>query len=131
MGERIQHIAGIVMALAFIALLAMMNSSVLSIGTSVNDRLNRTSGMTEMHELQAFNDTRVTGTTVISAIKNYDNLYNYDMEIYVDGNPYGAADGAKNYSWAATHINPTASFEAKLNVNANGVTSGITFTTVP
>lgn len=131
MGQRIEHIAGIVFALMFIAILALMNSNVIGIGNSVNDQLSRTYEATEMRELASFDDTKVTGSTVISAIKNYDNLYHYDMEIYVDGESYGAAAGARDYAYASTHIDPTASFSAALEANANGVTNAIWFTSTP
>lgn len=123
MGERIQHIAGIVFALMFIAILAMINSSVLDIGGSVNDRLVRTYGVTEMHELQAFDDTTVTGATVRSAINNADVLYDYELEVWVDGTQYG--DGHADPS----SIRPDAMYEASLDINANGMTTGIRFTT--
>lgn len=129
MGQRIQHIAEVVFALMFIAIIALMNSNVLGIGNSVNAQLSRTYEATEMRELASFDNTMVTGSTVISAVKNYDNLYNYDMAIYVDGTPYGAAAGAKDYSYASTHIDPTSSFNASLEANSNGVTTGIRFTT--
>lgn len=129
MGQRIEHIAGIVFAMMFIAILALMNSNVLGIGNSVNAQLSRTYEATEMRELASFDNTTVTGSTAISAIKNYDNLYNYNMAIYVDGTPYGAATGAKDYAYASTHIDPAASFNAVLDVNSNGVTTGIRFTT--
>lgn len=132
MGERIQHVAGIVFALMFVALLAMINSNVLGIGNSVNDRLERTYGTTEMHELLAFDDTRVTGSTVISAIKNYDSLYEYDMVINVEGDEYGDSDmGYHDYNYARSHISPADSYTAELDTNANGMTTGITFTKVP
>lgn len=53
------------------------------------------------------------------------------MEIYVDGESYGAAAGARDYAYASTHIDPTASFSAALEANANGVTNAIRFTSTP
>lgn len=129
MGERIQHVAGIVFALMFVAILAMMNANVLGIGSSVNDRLARTYGMTEMHELQAFDETTVTGSTVISAIKNYDTLYDYNMVITVDGTNYGDTNaGYRSYAEAVRNISPTNSYTAELVTNSNGMTTGINFT---
>lgn len=136
MGERIQHSALIIFALAFIAILAMMNGTVRDIGSSVNGQLTRTYAATEMHELQAFDDTKVTGTTVISAIKNYNSLYSYDMGISVTTSrgtyTYGAGGAYGSYdvtnSGDSRYINPTKSFSASLAENANGVITGIEFT---
>lgn len=135
MGERIQHSALIIFALAFIAILAMMNGTVRDIGGSVNGQLTRTYAATEMHELQAFDDTKVTGTTVISAIKNYNSLYSYDMGIAVTTSrgtyTYGAGGTYDSYdvtnSGDSRYINPTKSFSAALVENGNGVITGIEF----
>ena len=71
MGNRIQSIAGTIFALAFIAVMAMIQMNVLGIGNNINDQLARTNIATEMHELAAFDDTTVTGATrlVLQPIK--------------------------------------------------------------
>lgn len=137
MGSRIQSIAATCFALMFVALMALMQTNVLSIGNNVNDQLHRTNVNTEIHELAAFDDTTVTGATVISAIKNYQTLYRYDMTIVVKtkanaaGTSYGAGQANPDYTVTspsnARYINPTKSFTATLKPNANGVLTTIEF----
>lgn len=135
MGNRIQTVAGIIFALAFVAILAMMNTTVIDIGESVNGQLSRTYETTELQELKAFDDTTVTGATVISTIKNYDSLYTYDMTIKVKTGSttttYGANGTYKKYTTTnasdAKYINPAKSYKATLESNANGVYTTISF----
>lgn len=142
MAERIQHIAGIIFALAFVALLALLNTNAINIGQNVNRQLSRTSTASETYELQAFDGTTVTGATVISAIKNYDALTAYDMAISVvtkSGSvsvttTYGAGGTYVKYDPtsqpANTRITPTKSFRAELVENINGILNGVKFTEI-
>ena len=125
MSERIQEIAGIIFALAFVAILAMISTGVIDMGTSVNNRLSRSYADTEAYELQAFDNVKVTGSTVISAVNNRDNLYTIPLTITLNGNEITSTStsyGAVNY------VNSGASYNASLLVNANGVVYGIAFT---
>lgn len=140
MAHRIQEVVSVIFALAFVSLLAMMNGNVIVIGQNVNRQLNRTSVAAESYELQAFNDTNVTGATVISAIKNFDALTNYELCIEVTTKnsgaaittTYGAGGTYRQYSPAAqpsnTRITPTKSFHATIAENINGVLTAIEFT---
>lgn len=125
MSERIQEIAGIIFALAFVAILAMISTGVIDMGTSVNNRLSRSYADTEAYELQAFDDVKVTGSTVISAVNNRDNLYTIPLTITLNGNEITST--STSYG-AANYVNSGASYNASLLVNANGVVYGIAFT---
>ena len=131
MSNRLQTIAEIIFALAFIAVLALISSGVLSFGQNVNQQISRTNAVTEMRELRAFDDTSVTGATVISAIRNYDSIYNYALTITVT-NPSGTktygAGGTAAYDVSSNFINPTDSYKATLNYNTNDVVTGVVFT---
>lgn len=134
MGNRIQTVAGIIFALAFVAILSMMNTTVVDIGESVNGQLSRTYKTTELQELKAFDDTTVTGATVISTIKNHDSLYTYDMTIEVETGSTTTTYGAGGYDkYTATnasdakYINPAKSYKAELIQNENDVYTTIKF----
>ena len=126
MGDRIQHIAGIIFALAFIAVLAMINVNVVGIGVDVNNKLSRSYADTEAYELQAFDQTKVTGSTVISAVNNRDNLYTTPLEVRLNGTTVTSVSTTPG---AANYVNSAASYNASLLVNSNGIVYGIAFTT--
>lgn len=127
MSNRLQSIAEIVFALTFVGLLALICTGVLRFGGNVNQQITRTNAVTEMHELRAFDDTIVTGDTVISAIRNYDNIYEYDLTINVGSTVYGAG-GITSYDPSTGGISPTDSYSASLITNTNGIVTGIQFT---
>ncbi len=129
MSNRLQSIAEIVFALAFIAILSMIASGVFKFGGNVNEQIQRTNAATELHELRAFDGTTVTGETVISAIRNHNTLYSYDLTITVGGTNYGA--GGTTFDITSGAVNPAAAYSATLDTNGNGVVTGITFTPVP
>lgn len=125
MGDRIQQIAGIIFSLAFIAILAMINTSVLGFGANVNDRLTRSYAATEAYELEVFDDQKVTGSTVISAVNNRENLYTAPLVIQLNG---AEVTSTSTTPGAANYVNSGASYTAELLENANGVIYGIAFT---
>lgn len=125
MGDRIQQIAGIIFSLAFIAILAMINTSVLGFGTNVNDRLTRSYAATEAYELEVFDDQKVTGSTVISAVNNRENLYTAPLVIQLNG---AEVTSTSTTPGTANYVNSGASYTAELLENANGVIYGIAFT---
>ena len=126
MGERIQQVAGIIFALAFIAILAMINTNILGFGTSVNDKLARSYADTEAYELQAFDDTRFTGSTVISAVNNRENLYTTPLEIHLNGT---VVTSVSTTPGSANYVNSAGAYTAQLLVNTNDIVYGIEFTT--
>lgn len=139
MGSRIQHIAFIVFALLFVAIIAVINTGILNMGTNANKTLSTTVQTSNSSTMELYNDARISGDTVASAAKNPNSLANTAMKIYVvtkathvmptnketglydNDNKYQAKSGADNY------INSSAQFESHLLQNGNGVTSGILF----
>lgn len=136
MGDRIQKIAGIIFALAFIGILATMNQQVIHFGTNVNRQINTSSAASVSYELEPFNGTIVSGDTVISAIKNRNSLTSASLNIKVENSTgveleYNDNGGLEKYDPATGTIGPQERFEATLNTNANGVVSEIFFKYIP
>ncbi|WXR61384.1 hypothetical protein WG909_13930 [Peptostreptococcaceae bacterium AGR-M142] len=140
MNKKILIVATLVFALAFVAVLAVMNSGLLSTASNANKKLSNTLSMTSDYELETYNGTTVTGDTVISAIKNAKTLSsNTKLEIEVktkEGatDKYGFVDGKDDFTdYTETDsrdndfINPTANFEASLTKNDNDIITGIEF----
>ena len=132
MGDRIQKIAGIIFALAFIGILAAMNQQVIRFGQNTNRQVNQTATASVSYELEPFNGTIVSGDTVISAIKNRNTLTSANLSIKVE-NSYGNVEeyndngGLNRYDPSTGGIGPQDRYEASLNTNANGVVSEIFF----
>lgn len=142
MGNRIQSIASMVFALAFVALLAILNTNILGIGQSVNKQLDNTHIAIQESTLNDFNDTLVTGQTVINTIKNRDKLYDYELQIIVKtangGDTTYGPDGEDSYDSNqisvsdADYINPVKSFKANIEYDngtddGNNIVTGIVF----
>lgn len=139
MGSRIQHIAFIVFALLFVAIIAVINTGILNMGTNANKTLSTTVQTSNSSTMELYNSTKISGDTVAAAAKNPNSLSNTAMKIYVvtkathvmptdmanglydNDNKYQAKSGADNY------INSSAQFDSYLVENNNGVTSGVLF----
>ena len=121
MSERIQWVAGIIFALAFVALLSMMNMDVLRYGASVNSRVNNQIAVSESYEMQSFDGTVVTGDTVKSAIKNQNTMYTHNLEIKVDNVVYPVNSNTDS-------IGLSTKYTATLITNPNGIITGVEFT---
>lgn len=142
MGDRIQQVATTIFALAFAALLAVLSSNFLFTGVTINEQMSRTYANNEMYELNKLSEASVSGATVISAIKNYDVIYDYKIEILVETNSGRAAYGAEitsdggyqrnptNYTDTSSmyYINPQAKFEGEIIRNNNDIITSIKFT---
>lgn len=123
MGNRIQTMASIIFALFFVAILAQMNTSVLKFGADMNGKVNNTLTVSENYELDAFDNTQVTGDTVISAIHNRETLCsNRPIEISINGYVITGNDDA-----AINSISPSRVYTATLMRNANDVVQTIDF----
>lgn len=135
MGSRIQHIAFIVFALLFVAIIAVINTGILNMGTNANKTLSTTVQTSNSSTLELYNSTTIAGDTVAAAAKNPNSLANTSMSIYVvtkamtalpskpydNNNKYQAKSGDPDY------INSSAQFNSYLLQNSNGVISGILF----
>lgn len=124
MSERIQWVASIIFALAFVALLSVMNMDVLHYGANVNNRVNNQIAVSESYELQNFDGTVVTGDTVRSAIKNQDTMYTSKLEIRI-GSDWDSASIADPNA-----ISLSSTYTAHLHRNNNDIIVGVYFAPV-
>lgn len=138
MGSRVQKIAFLIFALMFVAIMAVLNTSVLTLGTSANDQLT-TVVASDDSTLSIYDDTTVYGSTVINCAKNPNGVTSTPVNVQVitgDGNDttYGTLDDADSDSYTvsnasdAGYINRTAKFHADIDTNENGVVDLIIFT---
>lgn len=133
MGSRIQHIAFIVFALLFVAIIAVINTGILNMGTNANKTMSTTVQTSNSSTLELYNNTTISGDTVANAAKNPDSLANTSMKVFVvtkDQNTqktYNNGDKYKAKSGDPSYINSSAQFQSYLCENDNGVVSGILF----
>lgn len=133
MGSRVQKIAFLIFALMFVAIMAVLNTSILTLGTSSNEQLTSVVASDDS-PLSVYDDTTVYGATVIQAAKAPDNVTSTPLEIIVktSSNTSGATykgDTTYNITDAsnADYINRSAKFHSTVQYNDNGVASSITF----
>ncbi len=133
MGSRIQHIAFIVFALLFVAIIAVINTGILNMGTNANKTLSTTVQTSNSSTLELYNNTTIAGDTVANAAKNPDSLANTSMKVFVvtkSSNTQSTYDNSHKYKAQSTdsaYINSSAQFQSYLCENDNGVVSGILF----
>lgn len=134
MGSRIQKIAFIVFALLFVAIMAVINTGILNMGTNANKQLSTTVQTSNSSTLELYNNTTLSGDTVASAAKNPNSLANTGLTIGVvtsATNTVAEYDGSDNTYKANSndpeYINPSAQFKSYLCQNDNGVVAGILF----
>lgn len=134
MGSRVQKIAFLIFALMFVAIMAILNTTILTMGTSANSQLT-TTVTSDDSSLQIYDQGSLYGSSVVTCAKDPGKVASTDMNIYVitnadkDGTKYDTTnkyDGSGNTS-DGTNINKTAKFNSYLCNNANGVTTGILF----
>ena len=144
MNKKIITIAGIVFALIFVVLLAVMMGTITTKANSANSKLVDTLEMTDNTSLSIYDGKTVKGESVLSAIQNVKSLGGgMKLEITVDTKSgsapvsYGYVDGADTITEykvtdpnSADYINSTANFQSELTKNANDVVTGITFTQI-
>lgn len=125
MGHRIETMASVIFALLFIGILSTMYGTVNRYGSEVNRKVGNTVSVAENYELLAFDGTKVTGDTVISAINNRNSLSSkLTLRITVDGREVPG-----DYASLGETINPSTIYNATLEKNANDVIETIAFTT--
>lgn len=133
MGSRIQHIAFIVFALLFVAIIAVINTGILNMGTNANKTLSTTVQTSNSSTLELYNNTSIAGDTVANAAKNPDSLANTSMAVFVVTNAhttpevYTNKNKYKAQSSDPLYINSSAQFQSYLCENSNGVVAGILF----
>ena len=133
MGSRVQKIAFLIFALMFVAIMAVLNTTVLTMGTSANSQLTTTVSSDDS-ALSIYDQGNVYGTSVITAAKDPDKVASTEMSIHVitradtAGTTYTAApDDQYTGSDEAKVINKNSKFDSYLCNNENGVTTGILF----
>ena len=133
MGSRVQKIAFIIFALMFVAIMAVLNTSILTLGTSSNEQLTNIVASDDS-ALNVYDDSTVYGATVINCAKAPDDVCSNPLEItvktaaggndvYKTGSVYGVTGANED-----NYINRSAKFHSELVYNENGVVKGITFT---
>ena len=131
MGSRVQKIAFLIFALMFVAIMAVLNTTVLTMGTSANSQLTTTVSSDDS-ALSIYDQGNVYGTSVITAAKDPDKVASTEMSIYVitradtDGQAYTAEEAYPSDNKDAD-INKNSKFDSYLCNNENGVTTGILF----
>ena len=132
MGSRVQKIAFLIFALMFVAIMAILNTTILTMGTSANSQLTTTVS-TNDSSLNIYDQGHLYGSSVVTCAQDPGKVASTDMEIYVATLADTAAtkyDSATTYAGstgAHSDINKTAKFDSYLLNNANGVTTGILF----
>lgn len=132
MGSRVQKIAGVIFALMFVAIFAVLNTTVLTLGTGANNQLSSTLTSSDT-ALSIYDQGTVSGSSVISAAKTPNKISSSDLTVYVataasksavaytKNSPYSASGNDENT------INSTANFNSYLVSNDNSVVTGILF----
>lgn len=139
MGGRVQKIAFIIFALLFVAIMAVLNTSVLNMATSSNKTLTTTVTTSDSSSLNVYDNTSVYGSTVQECAKKPDSIVSSSLSVLVctTGNAGTGGDGYIAYTGDSTYnennagnsayINPNSMFNSNLLTNSNGVTVGILF----
>ena len=132
MGDRIQKIAGIIFALTFVAIMALMNKQVLQFGSDVNRQVHNSSTVSVDYELEPFNGTTGSADKGISAINNRNSLTSNTLSIevqYSDGSTLAVYDAStsEKYDHSAGVVGPTGRYKAGLETIANCVIAQICF----
>lgn len=137
MGGRVQKIAFIIFALLFVAIMAVLNTSVLNMATSSNKTLTTTVTTSDSSSLNVYDNTSVYGSTVQECAKKPDSIVSSSLSVLVcttgseESEGYTAYTGDNTYNQnnagEADYINPNSMFNSNLLTNSNGVTVGILF----
>lgn len=134
MGGRVQKIAFIIFALLFVAIMAVLNTSVLNMATSSNKTLTTTVSTSDSSSLDVYDNTTVYGSTVQECAKKPDGIVSSSLHVFVGTagtDQYKEYFGKDTYNISnagdVNYINPNAMFNSNLISNSNGVTVGILF----
>lgn len=139
MGSRVQKIAFLIFALMFVAIMAILNTSILTLGTSANGQL--TSIVTsDDAALNIYDNQKVYGSTAASCAKDPSAVAETVENVYVitaadtTGQKYTSESGESypisslsDDEKTAKTINSTAKFNSYLCINSNGVITGVLF----
>lgn len=133
MGSRVQKIAFLIFALMFIAIMAVLNTSVLTMGTSANQQLTSTVSSSD-NKLSVYDGSTVYGSSVVECASAPDGICSTKLEIQVKTGAGGDTTYSVDSTYSkdtdptdSTYINKTAKFNSTLVYNSNGVVTGIVF----
>lgn len=136
MGSRVQKIAFLIFALMFVAIMAILNTTILTMGTSANSQLT-TTVTSDDSSLQIYDQGSLYGSSVVTCAKDPGKVASTDLTVFVittadvknsaNGTEYTSADAYPHDSNVNGEINKTAKFKSYLCNNDNGVTTGILF----
>lgn len=137
MGSRVQKIAFLIFALMFVAIMAILNTSILTLGTSANGQLTTTVSSDDS-ALSIYDDNSVYGSSVINCAKDPAGVGDTILNVFVftNGNNKDTKPGAhynKDAKYAVSdatdgnYINRTAKFKSYLCYNSNNVCTGVCF----
>ena len=118
----------------FIAIMAVLNTSVLTMGTSANQQLTSTVSSSD-NKLSVYDGSTVYGSSVVECASAPDGICSTKLKVTVStgendaGTTYtGDASYSKDTAPTdATYINKTAKFTSQLHYNNNGVVDEIIF----
>lgn len=144
MNKKIITIAGIVFALIFVVLLAVMMGTITTKANSANSKLVDTLEMTDNTSLSIYDGKIVKGESVISAIQNVKSIGG-GMKLQINVKTKGT-DKTESYGYVGgsetiteykitnpedpKYINSSANFQSELAKNSNDVVTGINFTQI-
>lgn len=133
MGSRVQKIAFLIFALMFVAIMAILNTSILTLGTSANGQLTTTVSSDDS-ALSIYDNNSVYGSSVINCAKDPTSVGDTILNVFVFTN---SSAGDKQYKDGSVYANPastadefinrTAKFDSYLCYNNNGVCTGVCF----
>lgn len=138
MGSRVQKIAFLIFALMFVAIMAILNTSILTLGSSANSQLTATVTSNDS-SLSIYDQNSVYGSSVISCAKKPSEVGSTIQTVivftkddnagyaYTDTNSYKADKHGSSYGTAEGLVNNTAKFDSYLCYNANNICTGVLF----
>lgn len=138
MGSRVQKIAFLIFALMFVAIMAILNTSILTLGSSANSQLTATV-TSDDSSLSIYDQNSVYGSSVINCAKDPTAVGSTIQTVivftnddstgfaYTDAKPYAADKHGSGYDTATGLVNNTAKFDSYLCYNDNNICTGVLF----
>ena len=128
--------AAVLITIAAIAIAIALFGQGAEITKNSEDDIQGISEVIDNAKYDAYNNTEVSGSSVINAIRMYaetgeltvsvDTIMSAAAVVYNESTPYAVTDPT-----LANYINPVGDFDADMVANTNGVVIGITFVQNP
>lgn len=136
MGSRVQKIAFLIFALMFVAIMAILNTSILTLGSSANSQLTATV-TSDDSSLSIYDQNSVYGSSVINCAKDPTAVGSTIEKVFVATNASAVSTptaatytDAHKYDATVTGdnlVNNTAKFDSYLCYNTNNICTGVLF----